>query len=206
MEEYYWSLDASTSTIGWTLWNSVGKMVEIGYLELDRNKEIPPEDRDVYKADIFNHYAIEFKERVEKEYNGYIKNVFIEEPLSSTPVNINTTSLLLSFNGMCRYLLYKIFDNPPIKISVHDSRKLFLPEFIKRVKEKGVIKEVLSFPKGWKSPEKKAYIQKRVAELEPQIEWFYKKDNITLKDINYDLSDSYCVGHSSLMLLEIIKK
>lgn len=202
-EAYYWSLDASTSTIGWTLWNSKGKMVEINYLELDRNKEIPPEDRDVYKADIFNEYTILFKERIEKQYNCYIKNVFIEEPLSSTPVNINTTSLLLSFNGMCRYLLYKIFDNPPIKISVHDSRKLFLPEFIKLVKEKGVMKEVLSFPKGWKSPEKKAYIQKRVAILEPNIEWKYNRNN-KLCNTNFDMADSYVVGQSGLKILKVL--
>jgi hypothetical protein len=201
---YYWSLDASTSTIGWTLWDSNGKMVEINYLELDRNKEIPPEDRDVYKADIFNEYTLLFKERVEKQYDCYIKNVFIEEPLSSTPVNINTTSLLLSFNGMCRYLLYKIFDNPPIKISVHDSRKLFLPEFVRLVKEKGVMKQVLSFPKGWKSPEKKQYIQKRVVELEPQIEWKYNRNN-KLSDVNFDMSDSYVVGFSSLKILGVLQ-
>jgi len=202
-EVFYWSLDASTSTIGWTLWDSNGKMVEMDYLELDRNKEIPPEDRDVYKADIFNEYAIAFKERIEKQYNGYIKNVFIEEPLSSTPVNINTTSLLLSFNGMCRYLLYKIFNNPPIKISVHDSRKLFLPEFIKLVKEKGDMKQVLSFPKGWKSPEKKEYIQKKVSELEPDVKWKYNRNN-KLDSVNFDMSDSYVVGYSSLKILGVL--
>lgn len=202
-EAFYWSLDASTSTIGWTLWNSKGKMIEIGYLELDKNKEIPPEDRDVYKADIFSEYTKNFKERVEKQYNCIIENVFIEEPLSSTPVNINTTSLLLSFNGICRYVLYKIFEHAPIKISVHDSRKLFLPEFIKLVKEKGIMKDVLSFPKGWKSPEKKQYIQKRVAELEPNIKWKYNRNN-KLDTINFDMADSYVVGYSSLKILGVL--
>ncbi len=66
-----------------------------------------------------------------------------------------------------------------------------------------MIVEVLSFPPEYRD-EKKLYIWKKVAKLEPQIEWFYDKKN-ELKDMCFDMSDSYCVGYAGLKLLGIIK-
>jgi len=202
-ENLYLSLDASSSVIGWTLWNSKGKMLKIDHIELDKDKTIPIEDRDIYKADLFKEYFSNFKKEIEK-INGKIINVFIEEPLPSTKINLNTVNLLISINGMYRYILYEIFGFYPVKISVYNSRKIFCPEFIKKVKEKEEIKEVLSFPKGWKSAEKKRYIWEKVAKLEPNIKWIYNRNN-KISDVCYDQSDSYCVGYSSLKILGIIE-
>ena len=87
---------------------------------------------------------------------------------------------------------------------MHESRKVFLPEFVKLVKKKGVMEEVLSFPKGWKSDEKKHYIWEKVCKLEEHIRWDMKNTGMP-KDYCYDISDAYCVGYSQLKLDGIIK-
>lgn len=202
MEKYIWSLDISTTNIGCALWDSKGKLIELKHLELKTDKKIPAEDRDMYKAEIFRKYVTDYKERIFNELNGEITHIIVEEPLGGSN-NANTVSLLYGFNGICRYILFKTFNVYPKKISVYDSRKLFCPEFVHTKKEKGVIVEVLSFPPEFRD-DKKLYIWKKVAKLEPQIEWFYDKKN-ELKDMCFDMSDSYCVGYAGLKLLGIIK-
>lgn len=204
MKSYSLSLDVSTTNVGVALWNENGKLEELKHLELKIDKNIPVEDRYIYKSNSFRDYLIKFKNRVEQEYNCIVDNIFIEAPLSNTPKNINTTAMLLGFNGIACYTIYQIFNVIPKKISVHDSRKIFLPEFIKVTKKRdGTIKETLSFPKGWKNKEKKEYIRSKVGKLEPHIEWFYTRNN-TVKDTSYDMSDSYAVGYSGLKVMGII--
>lgn len=204
MKNYSLSLDVSTTNVGVALWNENGKLEELKHLELKIDKGIPIEDRYVYKSNLFRDYLISFKNRVESEYNCIVDNIFIEAPLSNTPKNINTTAMLLGFNGIASYKIYEIFGFIPKKITVHDSRKIFCPEFIKTTKKRtGEIKETLSFPKGWKNKEKKEYIRTKVAKLEPHIEWFYTRNN-TVKDTSYDMSDAYCVGYSGLKVMGII--
>lgn len=202
-KKYSISLDISTTNLGIALWNESGKLLELKHLELKIDKSTPAEDRYVFKANLFGRYMVEFKKRVLEKYNAVITNIFVEAPFSNTPKNINTTAMLLAFNGIVCYELYRIFEVIPKKISVHDSRKIFCPEFIVSKKQKGVMKDVLSFPKGWKSKEKKEYIRQKVEDLEPQIEWFYTRNN-TIKDSSYDMSDAYCVGYSGLKVLGII--
>ena len=200
---YSWSLDVSTTNVGSSLWDSNGKLIELKHLELKIDKDTLVEHRDIVKAEHFRNYAFAYKERIEKEYGGKIVNVIIEEPLPNTKININTTALLLGFNGMARFALFDVFGIPPIKISVHDSRKLFCPELLHTEKRKGELKEVLSFPVEYRE-KKKLYIWEKVCKLEPQIEWFYKKTGEP-KDACFDMADSYCCGYSALKLLGIIK-
>lgn len=202
MEKYIWSLDISTTNIGSALWDNTGKLIELKHLELKIPKDVPIENRDIHKAEIFREYVIEYKERILNELNGEIIHIVVEEPLGGSN-NANTVSLLYGFNGICRYILYSIFDIFPIKISVYESRKVFCSELVKVTYKKGEKVETLSFPPEYRD-QKKLYIWKKVCNLEPQIEWFYKKDG-SPKDINYDLSDSYCVGYAGLKLLGIIK-
>ena len=204
MRKYSLSLDVSTTNVGVALWDENGKLEELKHLELKIDKDTPIEDRYIFKSNLFRDYLISFKFRVEMEYRCNIDNVFIEAPLSNTPKNINTTAMLLGFNGIACYTIYQIFDVIPKKISVHDSRKIFLPEFIKTTKKRtGEIKETLSFPKGWKNKEKKEHIRQKVANLEPQIKWFYTR-NDTIRDSSYDMSDAYCVGYSGLKVIGIL--
>lgn len=203
MEKYIWSLDISTTNIGMALWNSKGKLIELKHLELKTNKNTPVENRDIHKAEIFSKYVKEFKERILNELNGELIHIIVEEPLGGSN-NANTVSLLYGFNGICRYILFQIFGIYPMKISVYDSRKLFCTELVKISTVKGERKETLSFPPEYRK-EKKLYIWKKVSNLEPQIEWLYKKDGISPKDMCFDMSDSYAVGFAGLKRLGIIK-
>jgi len=203
MEKYVWSLDISTTNIGSALWDAEGKLIELKHLELKLGKDIPVEDRDMHKAEIFRKYAIEYQERILNELNGEIVNIVVEEPLGGSN-NSNTVSLLYGFNGICRYILFRVFNIYPKKISVHESRKLFCPELVHTSMRKGEQVETLSFPDEYKK-EKKLYIWKKVCKLEPQIEWFYKKDSNEPKDMCFDMSDSYAVGIAGLKQLGILK-
>jgi len=203
MEKYIWSLDISTTNMGCALWSNKGKLIELKHLELKTDKNTPVEDRDIHKAEIFRKYVEDYKARILNELNGEIIHVIVEEPLGGSN-NANTVSLLFSFNGICRYILYTIFEIYPVKISVHESRKLFCTELVKVSKVKGELKETLSFPPEYRE-KKKLYIWKKVCNLEPQIEWFFKKDSDEPKDMCFDLADSYCVGHAGLKQLGILK-
>lgn len=204
MEKYIWSLDISTTNIGSALWDSNGKLIELKHLELKLAKDIPIDDRVIHKAEIFKKYVLEFKNRLLNELNGEIIHIIVEEPLGGSN-NPSTASLLFGFNGICRYILFTIFEIHPIKISVYDSRKLFCIELVHvSYNKKGEKVETLTFPVKYKN-DKKQYIWEKVCKLEPQIEWFYKKDGKTPKDMCYDMSDSYCVGYAGLKMLNIIK-
>ena len=199
---YSWSLDISTSNVGMALWYESGKLVELKHLELKVNRSIPEEERYLHKAKLFKEYVLKYKEHIKEKYDADIGNIFVEAPLSNTPVNINTTAKLLSFNGIACYILNEIFEKPPYLISVYNSRKLFCPELVKTTKKRtGEIKQTLSFPK---DVDKKFYIWNKVKGLEPKIEWFYTR-NGTLKGSSYDMSDAYCVGVAGLKVLEIIE-
>ena len=202
MEEYIWSLDISTTNIGMTLWGKNGKLIELKHLELKTGKDTPVENRDLYKADIFKKYVLEYKDHVLTEYLGEITDVIVEEPLGGSN-NANTVSLLYGFNGICRYILANIFETYPMKISVYESRKLFCHELVRVSYVKGEKKETLSFPPEYRK-EKKLYIWKKVCKLEPQIPWFFKKDGETPKPMCFDMSDSYAVGFAGLKKLGII--
>jgi len=203
MVKYIWSLDISTTNIGMALWDDKGKLIELKHLELKTDKNTPVENRDIYKAEIFKKYVLEYKEHVRTNYLGEIEHVIVEEPLGGSN-NANTVSLLFGFNGICRYILYTIFGNYPMKISVYESRKIFCSELVKVSYVKGEKKETLSFPPEYRK-EKKLYIWKKVSKLEPQIEWYYKKNGIDPKPMCFDMSDSYAVGFAGLKKLEIIE-
>jgi hypothetical protein len=209
MEKYIWSLDISTTNIGSALWDNKGKLIELKHLELKTDKSVPIDIRDIHKAEIFRKYVLEYKERILNELNGEIIHIIIEKPLNASN-NIDTVILLSSFNGICSYILYSIFKIYPLKITVYESRKLFLPELVKishkKNKKTNIIEtvETLSFPPEY-IKEKKLYIWKKVSTLEKEIMWFYKKDG-TLKDTNFDLSDSYAVGYAGLIKLGILKQ
>jgi hypothetical protein len=209
MEKYIWSLDISTTNIGSALWDEKGKLIELKHLELKLSKNINVDDRIIHKAEIYRKYVTEYKERILQELNGEIIYIIVEAPLGGSK-NPTTASLLFGFNGICCYILYKIFDIYPKKISVYDSRKLFCPELVHTSSTKnrktGIIEVVktLSFPPEY-IKEKKLYIWEKVRKLEPQIIWFYKKDSNEPKDINFDLSDSYAVGIAGLKQLGILK-
>jgi hypothetical protein len=204
MEKYIWSLDISTTNIGSALWDRNGNLIELKHLALKIDKNVSVADRDIHKAEIFRKYVTEYKEHVQKELNGKIGHVIVEEPLGGSN-NPTTAALLFGFNGICRYIMYQIFGTYPMKISVHESRKLFCPELVHTSKRKGKIVETLSFPEKYRK-NKKLYIWEKVSKLEPQIDWFYKRGTTDQpNDMCFDMSDSYAVGFAGLKKLGIIK-
>ncbi len=84
MEKYIWSLDISTTNIGSALWDNKGKLIELKHLELKTDKNVPVEDRDIHKAEIFRKYVLEFKERILQELNGELVAIVVEEPLGGS--------------------------------------------------------------------------------------------------------------------------
>ena len=203
MEQYIWSLDISTTNIGSALWSSKGKLIELKHLELKISKDVNQDDRIIHKAEIFRKYVLDFKDRILNELNGEIIHIIIEQPLGGSN-NPTTMSLLYGFNGICTYILYQIFNLYPTKISVHESRKVFLVNLVHVEKRKNELVEVLSFPKEY-IDKKKLYIWEKVRKLEKNIVWFYKKDG-SPKDMNYDMADSVVVGIAGLIKLNIITK
>lgn len=201
-EKYIWALDLSTTNVGCSLFNDHGKLVEMKHLKIDCPKTIDPSNREIYKANLFKEYCLLYKKHIEDDLDGIIHDVIIEEPLSNTSININTTAMLLAFNGMARYILYETLNIYPFKISVHESRRIFCPEICIKKIVKGIEKTTLSFPVEYKD-NKKHYLWEKVAKLEPQIEWFYNKNN-NLKTENYDLSDSFVCGFSGMIKYNLI--
>jgi hypothetical protein len=201
MEKYIWSLDISTTNIGSTLWTYCGELVELKHLKLKTDRTISLNGRDIHKADVFRSFTLEYVKKVAEDMNGKIVETIVEEPLGGSN-NAKTVSLLHGFNGMCRYVLYEIFGTFPLKISVHESRKAFCPELVKRKIVKGEEKETLSFPVEYRD-DKKKYIWEKVARKHPEIKWLYKK-NGDLCETSYDMSDSYCVGFAGLKQMNII--
>lgn len=194
---FYWGLDVSTTNIGFTLMDSTGKLVELKHLALKVDKNVDPELRDLIKADMFKEYITNYKNHVENELNGEVKFIMVEEPLGGSN-NANTVSLLFGFNGIVRYILKDVFNIYPRKISVHDERAIFMPEYVRKDRKAGEIVEILSFPKGWDNMKKKHAIWEKVSKMEPNIDWFYKKDG-NLKDSSFDMSDSFCCLFAGLI-------
>lgn len=204
--EYAIGLDVSTTNIGFGIFSTqTGKMIELKHLELKVSKDVSVEDRIIHKAIIFKEYIEDLNQHILNELKGKITHVFIEEPLGSSN-NINTVGLLMAFNGIVSYILYQTFNIFPKKISVHDSRILVIRDMVKTSYKKGEKIETLSFPKGWKSAEKKNHIWKMMKKMFPEVSWFYMKDNETPKDTCYDMADALVVSISSLILLGIINK
>lgn len=186
-------MDISTTTIGITIMDVTGKLEDMFYLK--------PPKTSVKNGEITIYDKVEYVDKVMKELDYNFKYIFIEEPLKNGN-NINTTILLAKFNFMVAQKMRDYFKITPIHITVHDARKYFFPEFVFSKKEKGEIKETLSFPK---NSDKKVEVWKKVNLLEPQFEWKRKKD-LMLKEENYDMADSYVVAKSGLLIVGLIIK
>lgn len=191
-------LDVSSKTIGLTLMDVSGKLLDISHISFPKTSKKNGEITIYHKADFF-------KNTIEDYLMDYdLKHIFIEEPLKNGP-NIGTTILLAKFNGVVSQIMWELYGIMPEHITVHDCRKIFFPEFLKeetKTKKKTGKKETkitLSFPDG----DKKQFVFDKVAWLEPQIKWEYNK--LGQLDVeNYDRADSYVVAKAGLLLKGLI--
>jgi hypothetical protein len=131
-----------------------------------------------------------------------ITKVIIEEPLLQSN-NVYTIATLLRFNGMISKSVYDTVGVVPEFISSYDARKYAFPELmdVRRFKkdgtplpEKQIAKNQPVLFGGYDfDVDKKYVLWEKVAELEPQVAWFYDKKN-KLKKETFDTSDAYVCG------------
>ena len=193
-------IDVSTKTIGVALFEDngdSGKLLELTHI----TPKIKPKPDNSLELLIKKSDTFEF-EFLQKYSDFDIERVFIEEPLLRSN-NVNTVGTLLRFNGMICKAVYDVLNIVPEFISSYDARKYGFPELmdIRKINKKGELYSEKELSK--KSPvlfggypydvDKKTVIWEKVNDIEPQIVWFYDK-NQKLRKENYDMSDAYtCV-------------
>jgi len=198
--EYVLSLDISTTTIGVALFEDVngkGKLKLLHHVSPNiKPKPINKMEELFLKVELFEKEFL-------LNYRGFgINKVIIEEPLLQSN-NVNTVATLLGFNRMIAKSVYDILGVVPHLISSYDARKYAFPDLmaIRKFKKDGTALSEKEIAKnnpvlfgGYSfSVDKKYVLWEKVSELEPQISWFFDKNN-KLKKENFDMSDAYCVA------------
>jgi len=168
--------DISSVTIGWCALDNDGSFVDIGYLDLKKEKDL------YRKIKIF----IEFV-----EYIGFAPNtdirIFIEETLKAFAVNrsmAGTICKLQRWNGMICALLYLFTNVEPILIMPTSARKF----------------AGITVPKHIKGKQTKQFILDHVKSLNiiPPERWGTKRTG-NPTDWSYDMADAYVVALGGLL-------
>jgi hypothetical protein len=198
--EFLLALDVSTSTIGIALFEDLGTSGELKLLHHVSPKVKPkPENK---MEELFRKVEI-FEQEFLVNYADFgITRVVIEEPLLQSN-NVYTIATLLRFNGMISKSVYDTIGIVPEFISSYDARKYAFPELmaVRTTKkdgtpltEKAIAKnQPVLFGAYPHDVDKKYVLWEKVAELEPQVTWFYDKNN-KLKKETFDTSDAYVAG------------
>jgi hypothetical protein len=218
--EFLLALDVSTSTIGIALFEDLGDKGELRLLSHVSPKVKPqPESKmeELFrKVEIFeNEFLLETNELLGIKLKDLgITRVVIEEPLLQSN-NVYTVATLLRFNGMISRSVYDTLGVVPEFISSYDARKYAFPELmaVRRFKkdgtplsEKAIAKnEPVLFGAHEFDVDKKYVLWEKVAELEPQITWFFDKKN-KLKKETFDMSDAYVAGIGYMNKIDLWKK
>jgi hypothetical protein len=195
--EFILALDVSTSCIGIALFEDMGDSGELKLLHHVSPKVKPkPEGK---MEELFRKIEIFEKEFLSKYADFGITSVVIEEPLLQSN-NVYTIATLLRFNGMISKSVYDTLGVVPDFISSYDARKYAFPELMAvrthkkdgtPLAEKQIAKnKPVLFGSQPFDCDKKYVLWEKVAELEPQITWFYDKKN-KLKKETFDASDAY---------------
>jgi len=195
--EFLLALDVSTSTIGIALFEDLGEKGKLKLLSHVSPKIKPQPDSKT--EELFRKVEI-FENEFLLNYKGFgITKVVIEEPLLQSN-NVYTIGTLLRFNGMISKSVYDILGVVPEFISSYDARKFAFPELMAvrhtkkdgtSLNEKQIAKNKPVLFGGYDfNVDKKYVLWEKVAELEPQITWFYDKKN-KLKKETFDTSDAY---------------
>ena len=198
--EFLLALDVSTSTIGIALFQDMGTHGELKLLHHVSPKVKPkPENK---MEELFRKVEI-FEQEFLTHYSDFgITRVVIEEPLLQSN-NVYTIATLLRFNGMISKSVYDTIGVVPEFISSYDARKYAFPELmaVRKAKKDGtpLAEKVIAkntpvlFGDYPFDIDKKYVLWEKVAELEPQVTWFYDKNN-KLKKETFDTSDAYVCG------------
>ena len=192
-EEYYLlGLDVSTKTIGVSLFNNKGELLELTHISPKAKPEPKSKTEElVKKADLFFNFIVKYKKL-------NIKNVVIEEPLLRSN-NVNTVGTLLRYNTLILKNCYDVLGILPTFISTYNARKFAFPDLV-GANDKG--RNVLfgGYPK---DIDKKHVIWEHVNAVCPDVNWLYGKTG-NLRKENYDMADAAtCViGYVNMNRLE----
>jgi hypothetical protein len=203
--EYLLALDVSTSTIGIALFEDLGQTGKLKLLHHVSPKVKPtPKSKmeelfkkvDIFQTEFLNKYA-----------DFGIKRVVIEEPLLQSN-NVYTIATLLRFNGMISKSVFDTIGVVPEFISSYDARKYAFPELlaVRKFKKDGTPLNEKQIAKNTPvlfgdydfEVDKKYVLWEKVAELEPQVTWFYDKNN-KLKKETFDTSDAYVAARGYMV-------
>lgn len=209
--EFLLALDVSTSTIGIALFEDLGDKGELKFLSHVSPKVKPKPDSKM--EELFRKVEI-FENEFLLNYKGFgITRVVIEEPLLQSN-NVYTIATLLRFNGMISKSVYDTLGIVPEFISSYDARKYAFPDLmaVRKFKkdgtplnEKQIAKNEPVLFGGYDfDVDKKYVLWEKVAELEPQITWFYDKKN-KLKKETFDTSDAYVAARGYMNKLGVWK-
>lgn len=199
-KKYILGLDVSTKTIGIALYEDLGDkgaLIVLTHVTPKIKPALTNKNEELFKkCDIFE------EEFLNKYVNLNITRVIIEEPLLRSN-NVNTIGVLLRFNGMISRAVHQKLGIVPDFISSFDARKYAFPELMairthnkkgERYPEKDIKKKIaenkttLFGAHEW-TVDKKTIIWEKVAEMEPQIEWLYNRNQVLSKE-NYDMTDA----------------
>lgn len=181
-EEFYLlGLDVSTKTIGISLFNNKGELLELTHISPKAKPEPKSKTEElVKKADLFYDFIQKYK-------NLGIKNIVIEEPLLRSN-NVNTVGTLLRFNGMVTKICYDVLGVVPEYISTYEARKNAFPSLM----QPNTSGKLVLFGGLPKDVDKKKIVWDLVSKREPEINWLLDKKG-QLKKENFDMSDAYTV-------------
>lgn len=161
-------IDASSSCVGWCLLVENGNYIDIGHLDLKKEKSL------YKKLNMFETILTAFI----KLYPECQFKIFIEAPLQRSN-NQFVVNLLQRWNGMICTSLYRRFHEEPTLIEQRTALKAI----------------GLTVPKGTKGLDRKKYILKYVQDLGiiPDERWELKKTG-NPKDFCYDQADAYVIA------------
>lgn len=170
------SVDISTSTLGYTILDDDGKIVKLSHLDLKKVSGF---------FDCVDKFS-ELCDEIKKEYN--ITSIAVEEPKKNFAfgkTSVNTIVLLLRFNGVCCYVLRQKFGIEPVMISEGHARKVCELKFSNLVG-----------PNGKKISRKEQAFDQMITRPEfDKWPWDLKRTG-KFKDYHYDEMDSYVIGFS----------
>jgi len=192
-KSYVMGLDISTKTIGVSLFDTQGKLIELTHF----TPKIKPQPEN--KLEELFRKVDAFEKVLTRYVDLDIQKVVIEEPLLNSN-NVRTVATLLRFNGMISKIVDEVLGVIPDFISSYDARAFAFPELMavrthdkkgQPYKEKELKDKKPSLFGGYPwDVDKKMVVFEKVADREPQIVWEYDK-NFKLKKENFDMTDSY---------------
>jgi len=194
-EYYLLGLDVSTKTIGVSLFDNKGQLLELTHIS-PKAKPVPDSKTEelIKKADLYAEFIKKYAKMKTK-----IKHVVIEEPLLRSN-NVNTVGTLLRFNGMVTKITYDIIGVVPEYVSTYEARKNAFPELM----QPGSNKKPVLFGAYSKDTDKKMVIWEKVSERDPNIKWLLDAKG-ALKKENFDMADAYTVCLSYMKMKKIIE-